>query len=201
MTAPVIKPKPMESLEELAVPELGATLPIAGDAAVALAAATADGSDGATAAIASAARSRLFASLARRRDGGAYEVFADRIARMFDLSVERAAELLRKLEEPSAWRPGIAPGIDMIPVKPGPKFAGAIAAFGKLRPGSTFPRHAHQGEELTLVMAGGFRDSSGVEIERGDELFEADGSEHDFTVLEGEDCIAAVIVHGSIDLK
>ena len=89
----------------------------------------------------------------------------------------------------------------VIPVKPGPKFAGAIAAFGKLRPGSTFPRHAHQGEELTLVMAGGFRDSSGVEIERGDELFEADGSEHDFTVLEGEDCIAAVIVHGSIDLK
>ena len=192
MTSP--KPKPLESLEELAVPELGADLSEAGNAAVALAAATM--SDAST--VHGALRERLAASLARK---GAYEVFADRIARMFDLSVERAAELLRKLEDPAAWRPGIAPGIDMIPVKPGPRFEGAIAAFGKLRPGSTFPRHAHQGEELTLVMAGGFRDSSGVEIERGDELYEADGSEHDFTVLEGEDCIAAVIVHGTIDLK
>lgn len=185
------KTKPIESLDALAVPEHGAALSATQDAAVALARSVEP--EAATDAL----KARILASSQR---AGTYGVFADRVARIFDLPVDEVYGLLRSLEDPASWRPGITEGIDMIPVMAGPKHPGAIATFTKLRPGATFPRHAHVGDEVTLVMAGGFRDSSGVEIERGDELYEASGSTHDFVVLEGEDCIAAVIIDGYIDL-
>lgn len=137
-----------------------------------------------------AVRDRLMASMQR---GGRYGVFVDRLARMFDLPVATVEKLVRKLDDPGAWKPGPSEGVEWIGVRAGPKYPNAVAAFGKLKPGARFPHHSHKGEETTLVMAGGFRDSSGVEVERGEELFEAPGTDHDFVVLDGEDCIAAVI--------
>ena len=186
------KLKPIESLEDLAVPEEGGDIAATRHAAIALAHAAEPVGPHLE------LKARLLASVGRQ---GAYGVFADRVARMFDLPVDEAHALLRKIEEPSSWGPGVVEGMDLIPVMTGPKYAGSIATFAKFRPGTQFPRHVHVGTEVTLVMAGAFRDSTGIDVERGDELFEANGAEHDFKALDGEDCIAAAIVHGYIDLK
>lgn len=187
-----MNPKPIDTLESLLVPELGVGAPEGAAAAVALAAAGDAGEPS------RALRDRVMGSLGR---GGRFGIFADRLARLFDIPIENALRLLAKVEDPASWRPGPAPGIQMMPVRPGPKYDGAIAAIGRLAPGARFPRHGHIGAETTLVMAGGFRDSSGVEIERGDELFEPPGTEHDFVVLDGEDCIAAVLALGGVDMR
>ncbi len=185
-----MKPKPADSLEAIHVPELGVGAFESGVAAVALATAACAPDDAS-----GALKRRLMGSIGR---GGRFGIYVDRLARLFDISVERAEQLVAKVEAGASWHPGPAEGIELIPVRPGPKYAGAVAVVGRLRPGAAFPRHAHIGDETTIVLAGGFRDSSGVEIERGDELFEPAGTEHDFVVLEGEDCIAAVIAVGGV---
>ncbi len=187
-----MKPKAADSLEALHIPELGIGATESSVAAMALATATESG-DGD-----SALKQRVLGSLGR---SGRFGLFVDRLARLFDISIESAQALVAKIDAGTSWRPGPAEGIEMISVRPGPKYAGAIAGVGRLRPGASFPRHGHVGDETTLVMAGGFRDSSGIEVERGDELFEPAGTEHDFVVLDGEDCIAAVLAVGGIELR
>jgi putative transcriptional regulator len=141
-------------------------------------------------------RSRLMASLA---GGGKYGIFADRIARLFDIPIEKARSLLARVEDPSQLKPGPAEGIMWLGVRPGPKCGpNALAAIGRLKPGARFPHHAHIGEETTFVLDGGFKDASGVEVWRGDEMIMDPGSDHDFVVLEGIDCIAAVIARGGV---
>jgi hypothetical protein len=180
------------SAQDLSIPEEGATDSMMSAAAIALARALEPEAPKAE------LKARLVASVGRK---GAYGIFADRVARLFDLPVDAAQALLEKLDEPAVWGPGFFDGMELIPVTAGKKYSGAIATFVKFRPGAHFPRHVHVGEEITLVMSGRLRDSTGIEIARGEELFEADGSEHEFFVPEGKDCIAAAIVHGYIDLK
>jgi hypothetical protein len=143
-------------------------------------------------------RARLMTSLTR---GGRYGIFTDRIARLFDLPADKALEYMRRIEDPTQFRPFPADGIEMLPLRPGPRVAGAVAAFGRLRPGAKFPHHAHMGEETTIVLDGGFLDVSGEEVWRGDEMVKGSGSEHDFVVLEGGDCIAAVLAMGGVDFR
>jgi putative transcriptional regulator len=142
-------------------------------------------------------RARLSASFVR---GGRYGLYADRIARLFDISLDAAAGLLAKLESPDKWRPWLE-GMEMIPVKTGEKYPGALAAFGRLRPGSRFPHHEHLGEETTIVLDGGFRNEDGSEVWRGEELWRPGGTEHEFVVLAGDYCIAAVIAVNGVKLQ
>lgn len=145
-----------------------------------------------------ALRDRLLASVRR---SGRYGVYTDRVARLFDLSNEVAARLVAKLEDASAWKPWME-GMQMIPVRTGPRLGDAIGAFGRLRPGARFPLHDHVGDEVTLVLDGGFRDThDGRETWRGDELWKPGGSEHEFVVLPGEDCIAAVVCLGGVRFR
>jgi putative transcriptional regulator len=144
-----------------------------------------------------ALRARLAASFVR---GGRYGAYADRIARLFDIELDTAAALLAKLDSPDKWKPWLD-GVQMMPVKPGPKYAGAIAAFGRLRPGARFPHHEHVGDETTVVLDGGFRNEDGSEVWRGEELWRPAGTEHEFVVLEGVECIAAVISIGGVTFR
>jgi hypothetical protein len=143
-----------------------------------------------------AGKSRLLASLARP---GRYGVFADRLSRLFDVPIEVAARLCQKVEEGGSFRPWMAEGVEMMGVRPGPRFEGAIAAIGRLQPGARFPHHAHKGEEITLVMDGAFQDASGRIVARGEELLQTEGSAHDFVVLDRGVCIAAVLLIGGAD--
>ena len=139
--------------------------------------------------------------VASSRVGGRYGIFADRIARLFDLPLDAAREYLARIERPEEWGPGPMDGVAILPVTTGPLRADALATFTRFEPGVVFPFHAHVGGEVTLVVEGGFRDASGVEIWRGDELYKPPGSEHDFVVLSGGICIAAAVAIGGIDLR
>jgi quercetin dioxygenase-like cupin family protein len=142
-------------------------------------------------------KDRLFASFRR---GGRYGVFADRIARLFDLSADDAAALMTKIEQPDAWMPFLVPGVEMIPVMAGPKCQG-LATLVRFAPGAGFPAHTHRGDETMVVLDGGFVEKGGAskEVWRGDECFSVDGSDHSLVALEGVPCIAAVVIFGQAD--
>jgi quercetin dioxygenase-like cupin family protein len=143
-------------------------------------------------------RERLLASRGRP---GRYGIFADRLARLFDLPLADAEALTKRLEQPDAWAPFLIEGIEMIPVTAGPKLSGAIATLVRLQPGTKFPEHAHHGDETMLVLDGGFKESTddGEEVWRADELVRHDGSSHAFVALPGVPCIAAALITGHAD--
>lgn len=145
-------------------------------------------------------RARLLASFSRK---GRYGIFADRLARLYDLTPEAAEALVAKLEDDTAWMPFLVPGVEMIPVECGPRCAGGVATVVRLQPGTTFPEHVHRGEETMVLLDGGFREAGegGEEAWRGDEVLRTDGTEHAFVALEGRPCVAAAIVFGVADFK
>lgn len=144
-------------------------------------------------------RARLMASRTRP---GRYGIFADRIARLFDLPVESATALLDGLTKPEAWKPFLVEGTAIIPVETGPKCAGAIATFISVPPGVEFPRHVHRGVETTLVIDGGFVEpATKNETWRGEEITRDDGTDHSLVGLPGIPCIAAVLITGHADFQ
>jgi putative transcriptional regulator len=150
----------------------------------------------------SSLRDRILASKKRNTKFG---IFADRIARLFDLPMAEAEELMVRIEKPEAWNPFIVEGVEMIPIVAGPKCAGAIATLVRVQPGATFPAHAHRGDETMLLLDGGFLEPEGStfreEAWRGDEVFRADDTEHALVGLPGTPCIAAVLIFGHADFK
>jgi hypothetical protein len=151
-------------------------------------------------------RERLLASLTRP---GRFGRYVDRLARMFDLTIDEAEKLTARIADPTAYSPFLFEGIELLEVKPGKRYEGAIAVIAKLQPGARFPDHVHRGRETMFVLAGGFReerpqDDAGhavvPETWRGDELLSDDGSKHAFVALEGEPCIAASLVEGFVEL-
>lgn len=147
-------------------------------------------------------RDRLLAS---KKRAGKYGIFSDRIARLFDLPIADAEAMMARIEQPEAWNPFIVEGVDMIPVVAGPKCAGAIATLVRIQPGTTFPAHAHRGDETMLVLDGGFVEPPGSTLReeawRGDEVFRADATEHSLIGLPGVPCVAAVLIFGHADFK
>jgi len=145
-------------------------------------------------------RDRLLAS---RQRGGKFGIFADRVARLFDLPIAEAEELMTRIEKDEAWNPFIVEGVEMIPITAGPKCAGSIATLVRIQPGSTFPEHAHVGDETMLVLDGGFIEPSGTKEEawRGDEVFRTEGTDHALVGLPGKPCVAAVLIFGYADFK
>ncbi len=142
-------------------------------------------------------RDRILATRAR---GGRYGVFADRVARLFDLPVAEAEALMRKAEDPASWMPFLVQGTDVMPVPVGPKLAGAIATLGRVQPGARFPEHAHRGEETMLVLEGGFNEGgTSNEGWRGDEILRGEGTQHSLVGLPGPACVAAVVIIGYAD--
>jgi hypothetical protein len=146
-----------------------------------------------------ALKDRLLASITRP---GRFGRYADRLARMFDLSIADAELLATRIADPTAYSPFLVDGIEMLEVTPGKRLEGAIAVIAKLQPGTRFPDHVHRGQETMFVLAGGFREEGpqGQETWRGDELLSGDGSKHSFVALEGEPCIAASLMEGFVEL-
>lgn len=75
-----------------------------------------------------------------------------------------------------------------------------IARLLRIPAGKPVPEHGHAGQELTLVLAGSFRDGSDV-FARGD-LEEADASlTHQPLASEGEDCICLAVTDAPLKFK
>ena len=66
---------------------------------------------------------------------------------------------------------------------------GGRSSFIRLKEGSRFPRHAHQGTEEVVVIAGRVS-LGGTVMETGDYLFTEPGEEHDVVAIT--DCVLFV---------
>lgn len=138
-------------------------------------------------------KARLIASVG----GGRFERFAPRLASLFDVSVERARELLGLVERDASWEHPI-PGIGLIHFAGGTACSGADCGFVRIEPGCTFPWHTHRGEEVNLILAGTIRDH-GKLMGPGDELIQPSGTQHDLTA--GDDVVIYVArVFGGIEV-
>ncbi len=139
---------------------------------------------------------RLLASIG----AGPLERFSGSLARLFDVTVDRARELLGLIERPASWEPG-APGLTLVHFSGGPAHATADCGFIRLDPGAGFPIHKHQGEEVSLILAGRLRDrTTGRVYEPGDELVEGTSADHD-VVCDGDlPCIYAARVTDGITI-
>ena len=129
---------------------------------------------------------------------GRFERHAPRIARIFDVDMARARALLGNIDRPALWEP-MAPTMTSIMLQhftAGPACAGSDTGFVRVAAGTTFPWHGHDGDEVTLVLAGSSRDYSGTILTAGDEFALNGGSAHEFTALGDQDYIYAVRVVG-----
>lgn len=126
-----------------------------------------------------------------------WERFSSRFAALFDVTVDRARELLGLMERKAAWGEE-APGIFLIHFAAGPAAATADCGIVRVTPGSRFPWHTHNGEEHSLVLAGAITEHTGRVFRAGDELVVTPGSEHDLINTGDEDAIFAARATGGI---
>lgn len=117
---------------------------------------------------------------------------------VFDPSGILPAPLYSRVGELSKarWR-YLFPGAEEVQV-PGAA-DGKLVKLLRLEPGMKVPQHAHTGLEGILVIAGGFRDDTGV-FERGDLSLRYGESAHEQNVFEDEGCIWLLVADGPVIL-
>jgi putative transcriptional regulator len=139
------------------------------------------------------ARARLLDAV----DGpGRFAPLLDTIRRLTDLAGEALSALLRRIDEPTGWIDG-SPGIRYFHFTPGPAAAAPEAGIVRLRPGATFPRHRHIGDEVSLVLDGVLIDDAGHRHGPGTVIPSPASSEHAYTAAPGRDLLL-VSMHGGI---
>lgn len=135
-----------------------------------------------------AVKQRLLASVG----GGRFEAFSARLARMYDVTLDRARELLGLIERPASWIPQVVPGLSFVEFEGGPAAAAADCGFVRLAPGAVFPPHSHLGEEMTTILSGQLQDmANGRVLRAGDDYVQSEGSSHYLVCTGSEDCIYA----------
>ena len=67
----------------------------------------------------------------------------------------------------------------------------------RIKPGTAIPEHSHRGPECTLVLTGGFTDSTG-HYTRGDVASADPSVQHRPVADHGEDCICLAVTEGSL---
>jgi predicted ChrR family anti-sigma factor len=143
-----------------------------------------------------ALRERILAAVAGE---SRFEGLVGRVAGMLDVAREGARELLGWIDDAARWIQGPGPST-LIHLPGGPAVAAANCGFVRVAAGATFPAHRHLGEEHVLVLQGGFEDSEGATLHRGDEAYKPAGSEHSFTALPGVDLVYLVVLTGGIEI-
>jgi putative transcriptional regulator len=73
------------------------------------------------------------------------------------------------------------------------------ASLMKLRPGSLMPRHTHRGQELTLVLAGGYRDGD-EQFLRGDFCIRTPSDVHQPVVDDDGPCLCLAVLDAPLKL-
>jgi ChrR-like protein with cupin domain len=122
--------------------------------------------------------------------------FAEATARMLDVGLEKAREILNLLEDQSAWSHEL-PGISFLWVDGGRSVQDAVRGFVRVQAGLQFPDHEHLGNEHVLLIQGSYQDSiSGKIFHPGDEVPMSAGTSHAFVVTpNGPDLIKLAVVH------
>jgi len=134
-----------------------------------------------------AVEQRLRASIG----GGRFEAFSARMAQLFDVTQDRARELLGLIERPASWIPQL-PGISLVHFEGGPAAATADCGFVRLAPGTVFPPHTHLGDEIVTVLSGQIHDvPNDWMVAAGEDYLQAAGTSHHLVCVGDEDCIYA----------
>jgi putative transcriptional regulator len=141
-------------------------------------------------------KDRLLASVG----GGRFDTYSARFAQLFDVTVDKARELLGLIERPASWDNPL-PGIGLVHFAGGPACAAADCGFIRIAPGCTFPWHTHRGEEVSIILTGSLRDHTGRLLHAGDELVQATGTQHDITAIGDRELIFAARAFNGIEVR
>jgi hypothetical protein len=132
--------------------------------------------------------------LGRRRR---FEAFAEccaalRRAALWDLTLDRARELLGLIDRPASWVAQI-PGIRLVDFEGGPAAAAADRASSGSRRARCSRCTRTWTREPKIVLAGRVRDATSHRIlGPGDTYVQAEGTIHSLIAVGDEDCISAV---------
>lgn len=74
---------------------------------------------------------------------------------------------------------------------------GFQVALQKIKAGARVPTHTHKGEEITVILSGGFSDELGV-YHAGDFIARDGSHQHSPTALQNEDCICLTVLDAPI---
>lgn len=147
-------------------------------------------------------RERLFASIAS--DAGLpYVEHRAALERLFDLDAAGVDAILARARDRAEWEPGFVPGMWLFHLEPGPRWRSVAesgrrldAGLVRFEPGARFDRHAHPGEEHTVILSGGLLLDDGRMTRPGEVNVERDGSEHGFFAGPEGCTFAVVLVEG-----
>jgi len=145
----------------------------------------------------SALRARILASV---KAESRFLSFADQVAALVDVAVDRAKELLLGIDAEESWGDSIVPAMRLYNFDGGPSVANAITGFVRMPPGSAFPHHVHVGQETVLVLQGQFREDNGDVVGPSEKKVSDAGSAHSFEVLDGPELIYLVVVQEGVEL-
>lgn len=144
-------------------------------------------------------RSEVLARLMTAVGGGRFERFASQVAQIFDVTLDRAREILGLIDRSASWVAAL-PTIGLIHFKGGPRCATADCGAVRIRAGSEFPLHTHRGHEMSVVVAGIARISDGSVFYPGDEVHGEAGTSHSLTAEGDEDLILLARAFNGIEL-
>lgn len=83
---------------------------------------------------------------------------------------------------------------------PMPKVKGGMVSLLKVAPGAGLPLHTHQGNEMTLILSGGYTNEHGA-FRRGDVEF-ADGAvEHSPTAMADQPCVCLAVTDAPLSFR
>jgi len=138
------------------------------------------------------ARARLVEALAGPHR---FLPFFLQLARRLDLTVGAVCRLLARIDDPAAWEASPLPWVKLIHFQGGPRLAGADAGFVRVGAGMPFPRHSHQGPEMSFILEGRM-----IEPERtylpGDAVEVTPDVVHAYVVGPESDMVVMVWHHG-----
>jgi cytosine/adenosine deaminase-related metal-dependent hydrolase len=117
--------------------------------------------------------------------------WAPEVSRRFGLTLEEARDALRRIHEPSAWRPGVLPGSRLLAT---PALMRQRSIVAELPAGMRIARHRHHARELTYILDGTLIEDGELRHERGHLLDKLSGSEHELTVTEDACCLVVFSV-------
>jgi quercetin dioxygenase-like cupin family protein len=122
--------------------------------------------------------------------------FAQPVADLFHVSLERARAYLSSLTEGSAWHTLIE-GVGLMHLEGGEAVAGADVGFVQVAPDLAFPAHLHGGEERNVVLEGSLIEADGTIFRAGDTFTHPPGSQHLFR--SGPEGVVFAVVVWDVD--
>jgi quercetin dioxygenase-like cupin family protein len=134
-----------------------------------------------------ALRARLLAQLAGPER---FALFAEDLSRAFGVTREAALHALRRIPDPSAWRPGLHAGTQLLSTD---ALSEARVVIARLPAGTLIPKHYHHGREATLVLQGLLIEDGRTEHGPGALLDMPAGSAHAIAVSDQAGCLVVFL--------